>query len=755
MNPSIQGWSKFARNISELDGFKDTLSFFVATMALGTAPMVATNLLYQNNPNYQQISARDKANNYIIALPPTDKNADKFLKIPRSRFASVYGLPLVNVANENKMGWATAIQVVNDQVAPLNPLESHLGANLIQASRNKTWYGTPIESESMQTLPANERYDATTSDISIKAAQAADKVTKGKVKISPKKLDYVLDANFGAVADFALPMTTKANKDDSVPARLLNVGKKAFTIDSAIQNDISTRYYDKATLLEQNKNSAKATKEDKAAYEKFNSWNNRVKDVTNAMRYVQNSNLPNKQEAYRELRKLRNEDMLKALDGRTSLNNTRDISIIHKYAGNAYTIENLGKSADKKALRTYSAAVYGDLSEKAMKKKIDAYTEFYKGYKGIVRTQNALQKVDPKFKGNNALTYAVGLADAGANDDVFASYDTTIKSRTESASKAKRAKEYLKNNGSIGEFAQLEDAVRNLGKVPDVDKDRLEDEAYKKLQAHKMSIDDYNRELDKIDYNANLSYVGKAVSLAMSGAPDRAYNLYDIKLKNVQKGYNLAAMGIDSIKYREMSKACDKDGNGYLKTSEIRDYVASSDVEDKATLFDALCYYPNVRNPFGTPSTYTAEQAAKMGKRNGVKQIDVNGGKDNTKFVEGKESSSNWQGGYYRNGWHRWHRWGGGRSRKGRQPISANNSAFKAKKANISGGSSPKMSVSGASNISRTSARVSSNPKIDITPLNVKAVKSAKTGRTSSNLSAALEDIKKTESKVKPPKARR
>lgn len=683
-NPSIQGWSKFARNISELDGFKDTVGFLLSATALGAAPMVATNLLYQNNPNYQQISARDKANNYIIAIPPFDDKADTFIKIPRSRFASVYGLPLVNVANENKMGWADALHVANDQVAPLNPFESHLGANLIQAARNKTWYGTPIESQSMQNLPANERYDATTSGISIKTAKALNDATKGKVKISPKKLDYVLDANLGIVADVALPITTKAKQGQNPIRQVANVGKRAFTIDSATQNDLSTRYYDQASRLEQNKNSSEATEADKTAYKKFSSWDSRIKGVTNAMRYVQASDMPNKQEAYRELAKLRNEDMKKALNGKVSLNNTRDIDIIHKYAGNSYTIENLGKSADKNALKAYSAAVYGNLSEDEMKKKIDSDTEFYKGYKGIAKTQNALQRIDPKLKGGNGLTYAVGLADAGANDDVFAAYGTTLQSRTETATKAQRAKDYLKNNGSVEEFAQLENAVKTLGKLSDVDKGNLEDEAYAKLERGEMSIDEYNTELKKIAYNANQSHVGKAVSLAMSGAPARAYALYDIKEKNVQKGYNLAAMGIDSRKYREISQACDTDGNGYLKTAEIRDYVANSEYEDKATLFDALCYYNNVRNPFGTPNRYSVEEAAEVGKQNGVKQINANAGADNTTFAKDKSSSgSGWYSGY-RRGYRRYggyRHYGGGSSEAKVPSIDAKSMASAVKSA--------------------------------------------------------------------------
>ena len=49
----------------------------------------------------------------------------------------------------------------------------------------------------------------------------------------------------------------------------------------------------------------------------------------------------------------------------------------------------------------------------------------------------------------------------------------------------------------------------------------------------------------------------------------------------------------------------------------------------------------------------------------------------------------------------------------------------------------------------------SSKPKV--TPLNIKAVKPNKSGARggTTNLAAALEDIKKTEKKVAPPKARR
>ena len=678
LNPSIQGWSKFVRNFREQKGTKQLLATIAKSYALGAGVLAVNNFLLSDNPNYQQISNREKATNIIIAIPPfkdghINNDADTFIKIPRGRFAAVYGLSTVNAFNENDMGWAEMVKVARDQVLPVDPTESSIVAPLYAAHNNKTWYGAPIESDYLvENFSPSERYDERTTPL----GKALGKATSGlpeELQISPKKADYIADAATGVVGDFLLPMSTAfANKSGVLEAGK-GVVKKAFTIDSATQSGMYSQYNDMSARLTHKKNAANASEADKKAYEKFSGWDSRVKAASNAMRYVQNSDLPNKQEAYRELAKLRNDNMQKALDGKRSINNSKDIDIIHKYAGTSYTIENLGKSADKDALKAYGAAVYGKLSEDEMRKKIDSDTEFYKGYQGIVKTQNALQKVDPKLKGGNALTYAVGLADAGANDDVFASYGTTLQSRTESASKAQRAKDYLDNNGSVEEFAQLENAVKNLGKLSDVDKDRLEDEAYEKLQSGKMSIDEYKTELKKIDYNANQSYVGKAVSLAMSGAPARAYNLYDIKEKNVQKGYNLAAMGIDSRQYREMSQACDKDGNGYLKTAEIRDYVANSDYEDKATLFDALCYYSNVRNPFGTPKRYSSEQAAEIGRSNGVAQIKANAGADNTVFADSKSSGSSYGGyGGYRSRYRSGYRYGGGGGSKKATPPKIN-----------------------------------------------------------------------------------
>ena len=750
-NPSVQGWSKFARNLTELRhaDAKTALSFALKATALGAGAQTINNFMLQDNPNYQNISARDKANNYIFPLGDA-KKTDKFLKIPSSRFAAVYGLPSVNAFNKNKMGWAEAIKVAKDQVTPIDPLESNVFSQALQIKNNQTWYGTPIVPKALEDLPKSEQYDVNTSWFGKQLGKATENLPK-ELQISPKKADYAIDALTGVIGDFALPASTPSKRGNSIGESIRKTAARQFTIDTVTQNNLSTRFYDKLQEANTNNQSSKGGKAEADEYKRLNGFSTEISKVNAAIKDLQGSKRETKLDDVRGMQKFRNQLMQDALDGNDAPSSNKTMNTVQKYAGTTYAINHFGKQVDKDAMKNYGKKKYGDISNAEMRKAINEDKGFFKGVKAIGNLEERIVKAGTTS--NTALTKAVALAGAKADDDLFGAYGAIYKSRTETANKMTRARNYFKEGGSEKEYTKLELARRTLGKLPDDQKKSELDKLEKQLAKGEVDWAERDAREKSIEYNANISYLGLAASLAQANAPARGYRLYDIKDKNIQKGINLAAMGFTARDYKEMSKALDTNGNGYPSKQEIIDYVENSGFKDKATLFDALYYYQGKSNPFGTPTKYTREQAALMGKKNGVKAI--SGESEDIKLNPDEGSSDNGYRGYYRGGYRRWHSWGGGRSRKGRQPISANNSAFKAKKANISGGSSPKMSVSGASNISRTSARVSSNPKIDITPLNVKAVKSAKTGRTSSNLSAALEDIKKTESKVKPPKARR
>lgn len=742
-NPSVQGWSKFARNLTELRhaDAKTALSFALKATTLGAGARTINNFMLQDNPNYQNISARDKANNYIFPLGDA-KKTDKFLKIPSSRFAAVYGLPSVNAFNKNKMGWAEAIKVAKDQVAPIDPLESNIFSQALQIKNNQTWYGTPIVPKALEDLPKSEQYDVNTSWFGKQLGKATENLPK-ELQISPKKADYAIDALTGVIGDFALPASTPSKRGNSVGESIRKTAARQFTIDTVTQNNLSTRFYDKLQEANTNNQSSKGGKAEADEYKRLNGFSTEISKVNAAIKDLQGSKRETKLDDVRGMQKFRNQLMQDALDGNDAPSSNKTMNTVQKYAGTTYAINHFGKQVDKDAMKNYGKKKYGDISNAEMRKAINDDKGFFKGVKAIGNLEERIVKAGTTS--NTTLTKAVALAGAKADDDLFGAYGAIYKSRTETANKMTRARNYFDEGGSEKEYTKLELARRTLGKLPEDQKKSELDKLEKQLAKGEVDWAERDAREKSIEYNANISYIGLAASLAQANAPARGYRLYDIKDKNIQKGINLAAMGFTARDYKEMSKALDTNGNGYPSKQEIIDYVSKSNVKDKATLFDALYYYQGKSNPFGTPTKYTREQAALMGKKNGVKAI--SGESEDIKLNPDEGSSGNGYRGYYRGGYRRWHRWGS-YQRKGRKPIGANSSAFKAKKANIASGS--KVSVPNVS--STTSA-----PKINITPLNIKPVTSGKSGsrKSSNGLAAALDDIKKTEKKVAPPKARR
>lgn len=662
-NPSIQGWSKFFRNFSESPSLQNTLEFTARATALGAGPLVISNFLYGDNENYQMISARDKASNYIIAIPPWSHDTEYFVKIPKSRFASVYGLPFVNLNNKNKASWAELIKVANDQIAPVSPLDSNIFSQLYNTKlfntdeTGKTWYGSPIESDWMQSVPAAERYDANTSGISKALGKA--------LHLSPKKLDYLIDAETGVVGDVFLPVTTKAKQGGTLKYAqpFLNIPKRAFTIDAAMQNDVQSRFYTNIEKLKQKSNSANATKADKEAYKNMLAVQNRSGEITNAIRTLQNSNRADKQERIRGLTKYRNKMMNSALEGKDTATKYEDMKVVHKYTSNTYTIKHYGTTADQNAMKAYARSVYG-ASGKGIKKAINGDKQFYKGFEAIQKTKAQFEKRG--LNTNSSLTTAVALASVKANKNVHGAYGTTVASRNETASKQQRAEDYFKNGGSVNEYMQAVEVVKNGGSMTEKSEKTAMKKLNKKLSSGAITQEQYTVEAKRIQHStATMSYIGKATELARAGASNRLYVLYDIKDKNVRKGRNLAAMGITARSFKSMKDKADTDGNGYLKKAEIIAYVKSSKYQDKATLYDAMYSWNSKRNPFGAVTNYSMEEARRVGKANGAKQIKSDKSGDASKLPEAKTnaSPSGYHRRYHRRSYRRYSRRSGGSSK--------------------------------------------------------------------------------------------
>lgn len=721
-SPSVQGWSKFMRNLSEAEGSKQILSLFLKATALGAAPLAVSNFLYKDNPNYQMISARDKANNYIIAIPPLDTdNTNMFLKIPRSRFASVYGLPVVNLFNDNKMGVTEAIKVANDQVAPLDPIESNVFGAFAQARGNKTWYGTPIVPQSLEDLPKPEQYDANTSNLAIGLGKATEKLPE-PLQISPKKAEYAIDAVTGVAGDFLLPMTTKSRQSGSknpivrygYPAA--NVLKRQFSIDSVTQNDLSTRFYNSVNEANTKNKSQHGGEKEAEEYKRLDSYSTEISDINKAIKKIQGSKKATKQADIYGLQKVRNQLMQDALDGKDVPSSAKTLDAVQKYVGTSCAITNFGSTADKEAMKVYGLNKYGGLSEAQRNKQIDADKGFYKGVQSINRLDESIEKVGMSGK-TTTLGKAVALASVDADNDLFDAYGAGLQGRTETASKKERAKTYLNDGGSTKEYVKLEKARKTLGKLSDYDESKEHEANDKRLEKGEISINDWKEAEKAIDYNANISYVGLATSFAQSNAPSRGYALYDIKAKNAQKGVNLAAMGYSARDYRNMVKDADIDGNGYLKTAEIRNYVANSGAEDKATLYDALYHYNGKYNPFGTPTNYTRAQAAAVGKANKVEQISNETGDLNLKDDNSSASTSSGYGsGYGGRRSSRRRGGGGGSSKTVKTSVPIKASDYKATKATYKDAAASLKTKSS----SKKKTKAKATPTIKVEPPKVK-----------------------------------
>ena len=718
-NPSVQGWSKFLRNFSEQQGTKQMLGTIGKAVALGAGVQAVNNFLLSDNKNYQQISARDKATNIIIPVTwgkdRTADNTNLFIKIPRGRFAAVYGLSTVNVANENKMGWAEMIKVARDQVVPVDPTESSLFAPLYHVSKNETWYGAPIESEYLEeNFSPSDRYDANTSPLG-KAAGAATRWLPEELQASPKKVDYLIDASTGVVGDFALPMSTALANGENVAKAGADVAKKAFMIDSVIQNNLYARFNDEIKKATRQSNGRNAGEAEQKELDRLNAYSTELKSINRAIKELQDTDSKGNQKNLYEMQKVRNRMLQDALDGKDVPSSAKTLDAVQKYVGTSYAVENFGSTADKEAMKVYGLNKYGDISKAQMQKKIDADKGFYKGVQSISRLDESIERAGMTGK-TTTLGKAVALASVGADDDLFDAYGAGLQGRTETASKMSRAKAYLNDGGSTKEYVKLEKARKTLGKLPDYDENKEHEANDKRLAKGEISINDWKEAEKAIDYNANISYVGLATSFAQSNAPSRGYALYDIKAKNAQKGVNLAAMGYSARDYRNMVKQADKDGNGYLKTAEIRDFVANSGAEDKATLYDALYHYNGKYNPFGTPTKYTREQAAAVGRANKVEQISNEVGDLNLKDDESSTSSGYGSGYGRRRGGYSRRRSGGGGSSTVKTSVPIKASDYKASKATYKDAAEGLKSRSS----SKKKTKVKATPTVKVEPPKVK-----------------------------------
>lgn len=241
LNPSIQGFDKFIRNATETRSVKAAGSLILKAALMGIAPALLNALAYRDDDEWDDIPANTKANYYLI-------NAGKlfgdgyWIKIPKGRAiavlstAAVYGKEKIDGED---VKFSDVFEVIKSNIAPTDIFNQNIATAWTQAKLTNpdnpgtTWYGGNIESDRLQNYRPEDRYDEKTDELS----KAIGKL----FKVSPKKVNYLLDQYSGVIGDILLPLMTPATNAKS---KLLAAPMAAFTIDTTSTNKTIGEYYD-------------------------------------------------------------------------------------------------------------------------------------------------------------------------------------------------------------------------------------------------------------------------------------------------------------------------------------------------------------------------------------------------------------------------------------------------------------------------------------------------------------------------------
>lgn len=604
-NPSIQGLSKLVRMFSEGKASKTLLNFAAKLGAITIAPAMLNELLLKNDENYQALPTREKDNNFFIPM-----GDGKYIKIPKPRENAVLAEPFeyglrwflnkseYGTMDEMKQMFKTGL----DNIGVVNPLTDNLFSPILSTLRNKTWYGGDIESAyEIENFDTKDRYDEGTTAVAIWLGQTP--VAKA-MKLSPKKIDNIMDSYLGMIYDFGISQTSQKNRG--------SIGLKSnpfvnqFIKDSVFSNKESTKFWDNFSQMEKGINSKSLT--DKQKEKKKQEFENLKSvyyyDICTLSEAISDATLDKSvpQSKVREMRKELNRLYKLANNGES--NTVEPISVISKAIGS------------DKALSKYLPG--SDESDYSWK-------EYYKNFKKSV-SYSKLSKADKKKESDKFLeVYSLGVDTQKKINP--ADYHSSPDWNTVGVSAAQLLKEGKITNKDY----------KKVSLACDIYEDSLG--TFKKYVRHGGNTYRYavtQKRVDKmfgnldgygIDTSSGLwkgsfgkgGAKGGAISVQLASGKttflDRAYYISNSRDENYAIKMN-AARGYTSRYNKTTEDICklalkaDKkgDNNTYLNQSEIRDVCDSikGNSELKAMSFVLLGGNPN-KNPYGSIGDYSLE----------------------------------------------------------------------------------------------------------------------------------------------------
>ena len=319
LNASIQGFSKFVRNIKGENGVQGVVGALAKATVFGIIPAVFNHLAFgDDDEDYEALPDYIKDNYYLI------KTSDgTFIRIPKGRMISVFGSAArrtLEYAQGEEDAFEGYLNNALDQIGPNNPLDENILSPLIQAFNNEAWYGGDLIPSRLQNLPAKEQYDEGTDKLSIFLGQLTG--------LSPYKINYVLDQYSGGIGDLLLPtITEEATSDGSLLAPI----KDKFVVNSTTDNKYVSDIYDLNDELYKKSNSRYATDEDILMNKYIYSITSEMGQLYGEIREIQSNTNLSKEEKYNMAQAIKeqiNSISKEGLDNYKNINKTSNYAII-------------------------------------------------------------------------------------------------------------------------------------------------------------------------------------------------------------------------------------------------------------------------------------------------------------------------------------------------------------------------------------------------------------------------------------------
>ena len=333
LNASVQGFSRFVRNFSDIQNPQQAVKMLAKIVALGIGPALLNDMVYDDDDEYKDLQDYIKDNYYLIK----GKNGT-WIRIPKGRAVSVFQdaarrtkYRLRGDKDAFKGMWST----FKNQIAPNNVFDSNIASPFVQVANNKSWSGNPIVSDYTKNAKhPEEEYDVKTDELS--------KWLGKTFHYSPKKINYIIDQYSGVIGDFALPIGTKyaeSKSDNPLYQAFVNPALSKFTTNSVTSSKAQQEFYQALQDAQDDRYWSKGTSKDTAVHKYLSSKNREISSIRKEMTELQESNKPaaEKFEGALEYQKQINEIAKDAVKQSKSIKETHEEE--YEIGGNYYAGE--------------------------------------------------------------------------------------------------------------------------------------------------------------------------------------------------------------------------------------------------------------------------------------------------------------------------------------------------------------------------------------------------------------------------------